>query len=106
MANAPRPWTVTRHDPLEQIDENLFAINGDVPGFPAAAAFPRRMSIVRLKDARLLFHNAIPVDDATLAHPGAGHSVDPRRAASPALHGRPRLSREARPFGLYQPKGP
>jgi len=67
VAKPPRPYLVTRHDPLEQIDDNLWAVDGDVPGFPAGANFHRRMSIVRLSDGRLLFHNAVPVDDATLA---------------------------------------
>ena len=67
MAKPPRPYLVTRHDPLEQIDDKLWEVDGDVPGFPAGANFHRRMSIVRLSDGRLLFHNAVPVDEATLA---------------------------------------
>lgn len=66
MAKPPRPWIVTRHDALEQLDENLWAVDGDVPGFPPAAGFHRRMSIVKLSDGRLLFFNAMPVLDATL----------------------------------------
>ena len=67
MTKPPRPWIVTHHDPLERLDENLWTVNGDVPGVPPNAGFHRRMSIVRLSDGRLLFHNAVPVDDATLA---------------------------------------
>ncbi len=63
----PRPWTVTRHDPIEKIDENLWTVNGDVPGFPPAARFHRRMHIVKLSDGRLVFHNAVPLGDAALA---------------------------------------
>src|SRR5438067_2873414 len=63
----PRPWTVTRHDPIEKLEENLWAVNGDVPGFPPAVRFHRRMQIVKLSDGRLAFHNAIPLDDAALA---------------------------------------
>ncbi len=63
----PRPWTVTRHDPIEKIDENLWGVNGDVPGFPRAARFQRRMQIVRLSNGRLVFHNAVPLGDAALA---------------------------------------
>jgi len=58
---------VTRHDPIEKIDDNLWAANGDVPGFPPAARFQRRMHIVKLSDGRLVFHNAVPLDDAALA---------------------------------------
>ncbi len=67
MAKPPRPWIVTRHDPLERIDENLWAVNGDVPGFPPSAGFHRRMSIVRRSDGKLLFFNAVPLDESTLA---------------------------------------
>ena len=63
----PRPWIVTRHDPIEKLDVNLWAVNGDVPGFPTAVRFERRMQIVKLSDGRLVFHNAIPLDDAPLA---------------------------------------
>lgn len=63
MARAPRPWTVTRHDPIEKLEDNLWAVNGDVPGAP----FRRRMSIVRRSDGTLLFFNAVPMDDTTLA---------------------------------------
>src|SRR2546425_1516067 len=63
----PRPWTVTRHDPIEKIDENLWGVSGDVPGFPRAARFHRRMQIVKLSNGRLVFHNAVPLGDAALA---------------------------------------
>ncbi len=67
MAKTPRPWIVTRHDPLEQLEENLWAVHGDVPGFPRGCGIGRRMSIVKLSDGRLVFYNAVPLDDATLA---------------------------------------
>lgn len=63
---APRPWIVTRHDPIEKLEANLWAVNGDVPGFPTAARFERRMQIVRLTDGRLVFHNGVPLEDAAL----------------------------------------
>ena len=64
MAKAPRPWTVTRHDPIEKLEENLWAVQGDVPGIP----FKRRMFIVKLADGALLFGGAaVPLDDAALA---------------------------------------
>lgn len=67
MGKAPRPYVVTRHDPVEQIDDNLWAVNGDVPGMPTAAGMERRMSIIKLGDGRLVFHNAIPLDEQALA---------------------------------------
>jgi hypothetical protein len=64
---ATRPWTVTPHRPLVVHEDNLWSIESAVPGFPAGTGMDRRMTIVRLGDGRLVFHNAVPVDDATLA---------------------------------------
>jgi hypothetical protein len=62
-----RPWTVTRHEPIEELEENLWAVNGEVPGFPVGSGMLRRMSIIKLGDGRLVFYNAIPLDDEALA---------------------------------------
>jgi hypothetical protein len=62
MAKAKRSWTVTKHGPLRKIDENLWVVEGNVPGVP----IKRRMCIVRMNDGSLVFFHAIPVDDATL----------------------------------------
>jgi hypothetical protein len=59
-----RPWTVLPHRPLEALDDNLWTVRGDVPGIPG---LDRRMSIVRRGDGGLIFYNAVPVDEATLA---------------------------------------
>src|SRR3954468_10945622 len=67
MVKTSRPYIVTRHDPIERLDENLWAVNGDVPGFPPGTGMDRRMSIVRLRDGRLVFHNAVPLNDSDLA---------------------------------------
>jgi hypothetical protein len=61
-----RPWIVTRHEPIEELEENLWAVNGDVPGFPVGSGMLRRMCIVKLGDGRLVFYNALPLDDAAL----------------------------------------
>src|SRR5258708_1823109 len=63
MAKPPRRWIVTRHGPLEKLEDNLWAVEGDVPGVP----FRRRMSIVRRTDGTLLFFNAMPLEEAVLA---------------------------------------
>lgn len=65
MATSPRPWIVTPHGPIEKLDDNLWAVEGAVPGIPGGR-FPRRMSIMRRSDGTLLLHNAIPLDDAGL----------------------------------------
>jgi hypothetical protein len=62
MAKSPRPWIVTRHDPIEKLEDNLWAVAGDVPGIP----FRRRMTIIKRADGTLLFFNAIPLEEAAL----------------------------------------
>jgi hypothetical protein len=63
MPKPPRPWTVTPHDPIEKLDDNLWAVESQVPGLP----FRRRMCIIKRADGQLVFHNAVPLDDKTLA---------------------------------------
>jgi len=64
MAKPPRPWIVTRHDPIEKLEDNLWAVQGDVPGIP----FKRRMFIIKRSDGTLMFFGmAIPLEDALLA---------------------------------------
>ena len=63
MTTQPRPWTVTPHGEVEQLEENLWTVSSGVPGIPGLR---RRMSIVRRTDGGLLFFNGIPVDDAAL----------------------------------------
>lgn len=67
MPKPPRPWTVAPHGPVEEIDENLWGVVSVVPDFPKGTGMDRRMSIVRLGDGRLVFHNAVPLDEPTLA---------------------------------------
>jgi hypothetical protein len=55
------------HGPIEEIDENLWGVVSAVPDFPKGTGMGRRMSIIRLGDGRLVFHNAVPLDDAALA---------------------------------------
>jgi hypothetical protein len=63
MAKPPRPWIVTKHNPIVKLEDNLWLVEGDVPGIP----FRRRMSIVKRADGSLLFFNAIPLDEGALA---------------------------------------
>jgi len=62
MAKPPRPWIVTKHGPLEKLEDNLWVVEGGVPGIP----FRRRMSIVKRADGTLLFFNAMPLEDSAL----------------------------------------
>jgi hypothetical protein len=63
MARKPRPWIVTKHGPIEKLEDNLWVVDGRVPNVP----FPRRMSIIRRADGTLLFFNAIPLEEPALA---------------------------------------
>src|SRR3954467_1700297 len=62
MAKARRSWIVTKHGPLQKIEDNLWAVEGKVPGVP----IQRRMVIARKGDGSLVFFHAIPLDDKTL----------------------------------------
>ena len=55
----PRAWTVVGHDPILTLEDNLWAVDGEVPGLPLR----RRMTILRLPDGRLALHNAIPLEE-------------------------------------------
>lgn len=57
-----RPWTVLPHDPIVKHEDNLWSVVGDVPGM----ALRRRMTLVRLRDGRVLVHNAVAVDELTV----------------------------------------
>src|SRR5262249_6414774 len=64
MAKSLRPWTVLARGPLRSLDDNLWCIDDDVPG---VRVLTRRMIIARCTDGKLVFFNAIPVGDETLA---------------------------------------
>ncbi len=63
MAKANRTWTVHPHGPLEPVADGLWAVVGSLPGM----SLPRRMTVVRLDDGSLLVHNAVALDEATMA---------------------------------------
>jgi hypothetical protein len=64
MPKPPRPWIVTRHDPIEKLEDNLWTVQGDVPGIP----FTRRMFIIKRSDGGLMFYgSSVPLEDELLA---------------------------------------
>jgi hypothetical protein len=65
MPKPRRPWTVTPHGPIEKIDDNLWALSSPVPG--SIPIGTRRMIIVKRSTGDLLFYNAVPMDEPTLA---------------------------------------
>jgi hypothetical protein len=63
MPRSHRPWIVTPHRQIEKLDENLWALASSLP----RVTLTRRMSMVRLADRRIVFLDAVPMDEATLA---------------------------------------
>lgn len=54
MREAP-PWRVLPNGPLEKLEDNLWEVEGSMPGSP----INRRMTLVRLQDGSIVVHNAI-----------------------------------------------
>jgi hypothetical protein len=64
----PKPlteWTVLPHGRLEEIDEGILTVTGQI-GMPLAK-LERRMTVVRLKDRRLVIYSAIALDEEQMA---------------------------------------
>lgn len=59
MPKAFDTWQVFPHRPLEKLSENLWRVEGDLPG----AQGTRVMTIARLADGRLVIHNAIALEE-------------------------------------------
>ncbi|MDP9000790.1 MAG: DUF4336 domain-containing protein [Myxococcota bacterium] len=56
-------WTVLAHEPMEQLEEGLWRVEGSLPNMPLR----RVMTVARLASGDLLVHNPIAVDASTLA---------------------------------------
>jgi hypothetical protein len=54
-------WTVLPHGELMQVDNNLLTVQGELP--MPIGDFPRRMTVARLKDGRLVIFSAIALDE-------------------------------------------
>lgn len=57
-------WKVLPHQPLRQLEDNLQVVDANLPG---GVPLERRMTVVRLRDGRVVVHNAIALDDASMA---------------------------------------
>jgi hypothetical protein len=83
----PKPfetWTVHPHKPIEKVHDDLWRVEAPFPGAP----FPRTMILARLRDRRIVIHNAIALDDAEMKEieawgtpaflivPNGGHRMD------------------------------
>jgi hypothetical protein len=62
MAKANVDWTVLPHGPIEHLAENLWWVQGDLPGM----SLKRVMTIARLRDGRLVIHNGIALEEAAM----------------------------------------
>jgi hypothetical protein len=79
-------WTVLQHDPIQKLSENLWCVQGVMPDGKTT----RKMSVIRMRDGALLFHNAIALSEpcmqeleafgrpAYVVVPGAFHRQDAR----------------------------
>lgn len=56
-------WQVFPHRPLEKLTQNLWRLEGDIPG----ADGTRVMTLARLRDGSLLIHNAIALEEPLMA---------------------------------------
>lgn len=56
-------WKVLQHDAIEQLADNLWSVQGDLPNMQLR----RRMIIARLPSGDLVIHSAIALDDAGMA---------------------------------------
>ncbi len=84
MAAAKPEFRLQVHGEIEKLSENLWRIEGAVPGSPLL----RVMTVVRLEDARLVIHNGIAMNPKSMAEletwgqptflivPGAYHRLD------------------------------
>jgi hypothetical protein len=61
MAKANSTWNVLPHRPIEKLTPSLWRIEGDLD------PLKRVMSVARLADGGLVVHNAIAMDDASMA---------------------------------------
>lgn len=62
MAKPFEQWTVLPHGPLHRVDDGLLSVTGRLP-MPVGDDFPRRMTVARLRDGRLVIFSAIALDE-------------------------------------------
>jgi hypothetical protein len=61
MSQALDEWKVCPHGRLQQVNENILAVVGEIK--MPLTTFPRRMTAVRLKDGRLVIFSAVSLDE-------------------------------------------
>ena len=59
MAKAHAKWTVLEHGPIEKLADNLWRVDGTLPGM----SLHRVMTLAKLADGRVAVHNAIALNE-------------------------------------------
>lgn len=84
MPKTNSEWRVLGHGPIKHLAENLWWVQGALPGM----SLKRSMVIVRLSDGRLVIHNGIALEEASMRElerwgkpaflivPNGGHRLD------------------------------
>ncbi|HEY4186332.1 MAG TPA: hypothetical protein VGP07_14755 [Polyangia bacterium] len=62
MAKPFKEWTVLPHGKLQRVDDGLLSVTGLLQ-MPPMGEVPRRMTVVRLRDGRLVIYSAIALDE-------------------------------------------
>src|SRR6184192_2151731 len=65
MTKPFKHWKVLSHGKLKQIDDNILTVTGDI--HMPLMDLPRRMTVVRLRDSRLVIFSAIALDEDEMA---------------------------------------
>jgi len=65
MTRPFREWKVLPHGKLSEIDQNILTVTGEIR--MPLMNLPRRMTVVRLNDSRLVVFSAIALDEAEMA---------------------------------------
>jgi hypothetical protein len=65
MTQPFKQWTVLPHGKLSRVDENILTVVGEIQ--MPLMKLPRRMTVVRLFDSRLVIYSAIALDDSEMA---------------------------------------
>jgi hypothetical protein len=60
--SAAQAWQILPHGPIEELSENLWRVEGNLPHF----SMRRVMTVVRLSDGRLVIHSAIALDESEM----------------------------------------
>jgi hypothetical protein len=61
MSAPQQHWSVLPHEPLQALDDNILTVVGTIK--MAVGDFPRRMTVVRLRDGRAVVFNGIALDE-------------------------------------------